>query len=144
MHGYTADVFVNAMRDEPGGDDLLALFFERTETSVAKGWEFVERIFTRTEDRDVGTTLETRDAQLDAITAWGVPDSSRLNRLAGIRQPVLVANGDNDRMVPTKNTHLLAERLPDARVQIYPDAGHGFLFQYPQEFAAEVNAFLAA
>ena len=76
-----------------------------------------------------------RDAQLDAITTWGIPDASVLNRLAGITQPVLVANGDNDRLVPTKNSHLLAERLPNARLKIYPDAGHGFLFQYAADFA---------
>jgi pimeloyl-ACP methyl ester carboxylesterase len=143
MHRYTADVFGNATADEPGGGDVLALFFERTETSVAKGWAFVERISARTMDRDAGTTLATRDAQLDAITTWGIPDASRLNRLAGITQPVLVANGDNDRMVPTRNTLLLADRLPDARLKIFPDAGHGFLFQYPAEFAADVEAFLA-
>jgi pimeloyl-ACP methyl ester carboxylesterase len=143
MHRYTADVFGNATAEEPGGEDVLALFFERTETSVAKGWAFVERISARTVDRDAGTTLATRDAQLDAITTWGIPDPSRLNRLAGITQPVLVANGDHDRMVPTRNTLLLADRLPDARLKIFPDAGHGFLFQYPTEFAADVEAFLA-
>ena len=58
-------------------------------------------------------------------------------------QPVLVANGDNDRMVPTRNSDLLAAHLPDARLRIYPDAGHGFLFQYPVEFAADVQRFLA-
>ena len=143
MHGYHADVFGNATADEPGGEDLLALFFERSDTSVAKGMEFIGRIFTRTEDRDIGTTLGTRDAQLDAVTTWGIPEPGRLERLAGITQPVLAANGDNDRMVPTVNTYLLADRLPDARLTIYPDAGHGFLFQYPAEFAAEVEAFLA-
>jgi pimeloyl-ACP methyl ester carboxylesterase len=56
---------------------------------------------------------------------------------------VLVANGDNDRMVPTHNSHLLADRLPDARLRIYPNAGHGFLFQYPSAFATEVEAFLS-
>ena len=74
--------------------------------------------------------------------AWGIPDETRLNRLAGITQPVLVANGDNDTMVPTQNTYLLAEHLPNARLSIYPNAGHGFLFQYPIEFGTEVNAFL--
>ena len=143
MRGFTDDVLADAIRDEPGAEDLLALFFERSETSVAKGWEFVQRIFTRTDDRDLDTTLSTRDAQLDAIHTWGIPDASKLNRLAGMRAPVLVANGDNDRMVPTRNTHLLADRLPNARVEIYPDAGHGFLFQYPAEFAAQVEAFLA-
>jgi pimeloyl-ACP methyl ester carboxylesterase len=142
MHGFADDVYVSATRDEPGAEDLLALFFERSETSVAAGREFVQRIFTRTEDRDADTTLAARDAQLDAIHTWGIPDPSKLGRLAGITQPVLVANGDNDRMVPTRNSHLLADRLPDARLQIYPDAGHGFLFQYPAEFSAEVEAFL--
>jgi pimeloyl-ACP methyl ester carboxylesterase len=142
MHGFADDVYVSATRDEPGAEDLLALFFERSETSIAAGWEFVERIFSSTDDRDADTTLATRDAQLDAIHTWGIPDPSRLNRLAGITQPVLVANGDNDRMVPTRNTYLLAERLPNAQLKIYPDAGHGFLFQYPLDFAAEVQAFL--
>jgi pimeloyl-ACP methyl ester carboxylesterase len=143
MHGFADDVYTSATRDEPGAEDLLALFFERSETSVAAGWEFIQRIFARTEDRDADTTLATRDAQLDAIHTWGVPDPSKLARLAGITQPVLVANGDNDRMVPTRNSHVLAERLPDARLRIYPDAGHGFLFQYPYEFAAEAQSFLA-
>jgi pimeloyl-ACP methyl ester carboxylesterase len=143
MHGFADDLYVSATRDEPGAEDLLTLFFERTETSVAAGRAFVDRIFTRSGDRDAPTTLATRDAQLDAIHTWGIPDPSKLNRLAGITQPVLVANGDSDRMVPTPNSHLLAARLPDARLRIYPDAGHGFLFQYPREFAAEVQAFLA-
>jgi pimeloyl-ACP methyl ester carboxylesterase len=143
MHGFADDVYVSATRAEPGAEDLLALFFERSESSVAAGWKFVERIFVRTEDRDSPTTLATRDAQLDAIHTWGIPEPSKLDRLAGITQPVLVANGDNDRMVPTRNTHLLADRLPDAELRIYPDAGHGFLFQYPDDFAAAVHTFLA-
>ena len=123
MHGFSDEMFVHANRDQPGAEDVLALFFERSETSLAKGRQFLQRIFTRTDDRDTRTTLEVRDAQLDAITTWGIPDTSRLGRLAGITQPVLVANGDNDRLVPTKNSPLLAERLPNARLKIYPDAG---------------------
>jgi pimeloyl-ACP methyl ester carboxylesterase len=142
MHGFSDGVFAHATADAPGADDLLALFFTPSDTSVVMGLEFVERIFTRTDDRDADTTLATRDAQLDAITTWGIPDPSRLERLAGITQPVLVANGDSDRMVPTKNSYLLADRLPDARIAIYPDAGHGFLFQYPRDFARDVNEFL--
>jgi pimeloyl-ACP methyl ester carboxylesterase len=143
MHRWTDDIYPHATTDEPGAEDLLALFFERSDVSVAKGQEFIQRIFTRTEDRDANTTLKTRDAQLDAYGAWGAPDPSKLNRLAGITQPVLVANGDNDRMIPTSNSYVLADKLPDAKLTIYPDAGHGFLFQYPTEFAAEVEAFLA-
>jgi pimeloyl-ACP methyl ester carboxylesterase len=143
MHGFADDVYASATRDEPAAEDLLALFFERSETSIAAGWEYVERIITRTDDRDAATTLATRDAQLDAIHTWGIPDPSKLDRLAGITQPVLVAGGDDDRMVPTRNSRLLAEHLPEAKVRLYPDAGHGFLFQYPLDFAAEVQTFLA-
>ena len=142
MHRWAPDVFELAMADEQGAEHLLALFFERSPESVARGWEFVERIFTRTEDRDEPVTLAARDAQIDAISTWGIPDPTRLHRLAGITQPTLVANGDNDVMVPTPNTRLLAEHLPNARLSIYPGANHGFLFQYPAEFAAEVNGFL--
>jgi pimeloyl-ACP methyl ester carboxylesterase len=144
MQGLTDDIAPHAVRDEPGAEDLLALFFERTQTSIAKGWEFIQRIFTRTEDRDADTTPDTRDAQLRAIAAWGVPDPGRAQRLAAITHPVFAANGDNDRMIPTVNTHLLGEQLTNAQVKIYPDAGHGFLFQYPAEFAADVQTFLAA
>jgi pimeloyl-ACP methyl ester carboxylesterase len=143
MHGFSDDVFANATRDEQGAEDVLALFFERSETSIARGREYIRRIFGRNEERDADITLATRDAQLDAIHTWGIPDPSKLGRLAGIKQPVLVAGGDNDRMVPTPNSRLLADRLPDARLQLYPDAGHGFLFQYPAEFSAEVEAFLS-
>jgi pimeloyl-ACP methyl ester carboxylesterase len=142
MHGFAPGIHENATADEPGPENLLALFFERTSTSVVKGQEFVQRIFTRADDRDAPTTLATRDAQLDALTAWGIPDPGRLQRLSGITRPVLVANGDNDLMVPTRNSHLLARHLPESQLRIYPDAGHGFLFQYAAEFAVDVNAFL--
>ncbi len=70
-------------------------------------------------------------------------DPSQLNRLAGITQPTLVANGSNDTMIPTVNSQILADHLPDARLRIYPDAGHGFLFQYPVRFAELVTTFLS-
>ncbi len=110
--------------------------------SRAKGAEYLERAYQRQEDRDASTDLATRDAQLAAITAWGIPDSSRLNRLAGITQPTLAANGVDDKMMHTKNSRLLAERLPNAKLRIYPDANHGFLDQYPKLFADDVIEFL--
>jgi pimeloyl-ACP methyl ester carboxylesterase len=51
--------------------------------------------------------------------------------------------GDSDLMIPTKLSHLMAGLIPDARIRIYPDAAHGFLFQYPAEVASEVKIFLA-
>jgi pimeloyl-ACP methyl ester carboxylesterase len=143
IHGFSEDVLPVATADVGSAEGLLFLFFERSDTSAAKGREFVARIFAREEDRDEDVDRAAYTAQLDAFTTWGIPDATRLNRLAGIRQPVLAANGDHDIMVATANTHLLVEHLPDARIEIYPDAGHGFLFQYPQEFSALVTEFLS-
>jgi pimeloyl-ACP methyl ester carboxylesterase len=144
LHRWSDEVYALATADEPGAENLLGLFFSRSEESRAKGMESIARLFQREVDRDEPTDLATRDAQLAAITAWGIPDESKLNRLAGITQPALVANGDDDTMMRTQNSHLLAERLPDAELRIYPDANHGFLNQYPELFADDVNAFLEA
>jgi pimeloyl-ACP methyl ester carboxylesterase len=62
--------------------------------------------------------------------------------VAAIDLPVFVANGDSDRMIFPRYSHLLAGLLPDAQVTIYPDSAHGFLFQHYRQFAADVNAFL--
>ncbi len=143
LHRWSDTVFALATADQPTAEDLLSLFFSPSEESRAKGAEYLQRAYQRQDDRDAPTDLATRDAQLTAITAWGIPDASRLNRLAGITQPTLVANGDDDQMMHTQNSRLLAEQLRNAELRIYPDANHGFLFQYPHEFAAEVNAFLS-
>jgi pimeloyl-ACP methyl ester carboxylesterase len=90
-----------------------------------------------------GQAAYPRDAQYDAIVEWGIPDHAALQRLTGIKSPTLVIQGDGDLMIPTKLSHLLAGLIPDARIRIYPDAAHGFLFQYPTEVASEVSAFLA-
>jgi pimeloyl-ACP methyl ester carboxylesterase len=142
LHRWSDDVYALATPDQPTAEDLLSLFFTSSEQSRAKGMESLGRLFQREVDRDEPTDLATRDAQLAAITAWGIPDESKLNRLAGITQPTLVANGDNDTMMHTQNSHLLAERLPNAQLRIYPDAGHGFLDQYPELFADDVHACL--
>jgi pimeloyl-ACP methyl ester carboxylesterase len=114
-----------------------------TKTSQAKGMEFLGRFTQRQEDRDAPTSNAARDAQYDAIVEWGIPDHAALQRLTGIESPTLIIQGDDDLMIPTKLSHLMAGLIPDARIRIYPDAAHGFLFQYPDEVAAEVNAFLS-
>ena len=142
LHRWSDAVFALATADQPTAEDLLGLFFSPSEESRAKGAEYLERAYERQDDRDAPTDLATRDAQLAAITAWGIPDYSKLNRLAGITQPTLVANGVDDQMMHTKNSRLLAERLPNAKLRIYPDANHGFLDQYPELFADDVIEFL--
>jgi pimeloyl-ACP methyl ester carboxylesterase len=142
MHGWIFDIEQTARAASPGLEDLLRIFFDVTETSRALGLAFAQRIFSRKEGRDKPNGPEVVRAQYDAIVEWGIPDAGQLNRLAGITQPTLVANGINDRMIPTINSQILADHLPNARLRIFPDASHGFLFQYPTEFAALVNGFL--
>jgi pimeloyl-ACP methyl ester carboxylesterase len=142
LHRWTDDVYAHAAADEITAEHALNVFFSGSEESRAKGMEYLGRTQSRQADRDAPTDLATRDAQLAAITAWGIPDASKLNRLAGIIQPTFVATGDNDTMMRTKNSHLLADRLPNAHLRVYPDANHGFLNQYPELFADHVNAFL--
>src|SRR3954452_206981 len=142
LHRWSEDVYALATPDQPIAEDLLGLFFSESEQSRARGMESIGRLYQREVDRDEPTDLVTRDAQLAGITAWGIPDESKLNRLAGITEPTFVANGDNDTMMRTQNSHLLAQHLPNAQLRIYPDAGHGFLNQYPELFADDVHAFL--
>jgi pimeloyl-ACP methyl ester carboxylesterase len=142
MHTWRQDI-ADAARGESKPENLLYIMFAHTETSQAKGMEFLGRFMERQEGRDAPTSDAARDAQYDAIVEWGIPDHAALQRLTGIKSPTLIIQGDNDLMIPTKLSHLMAGLIPDARIRIYPDAAHGFLFQYPAEVAAEVNAFLA-
>jgi pimeloyl-ACP methyl ester carboxylesterase len=142
MHGWCEDIAV-AARGESKPENLLYIMFAQTDTSQAKGMEFLSRFMERHEGRDAPTSDAARDAQYDAIVEWGIPDHGALQRLTGIQSPTLVIQGDNDLMIPTKLSHLMAGLIPDARIRIYPDAAHGFLFQYPTEVAAEANAFLS-
>jgi pimeloyl-ACP methyl ester carboxylesterase len=142
MHGWIFDIEQTANAPNNGIDDLLHIFFDITETSRALGREYVQRAFSRKVGKDRPNGDDVAERQYDAIVEWGIPDASQLNRLAGIRQPVLITQGDNDRMIPTINSQVLADHLPNARLRIFPDAAHGFLFQYPNEFAVLVNGFL--
>jgi pimeloyl-ACP methyl ester carboxylesterase len=142
MHGWRDDIAA-AARGESKPENLLYIMFAHTETSQAKGQEFLGRFMERQEGRDAPTSDAARDAQYDAVVEWGVPDHAALQRLTGIKSPTLVIQGDGDLMIPTKLSHLMAGLIPAARIRIYPDSAHGFLFQYPAEVAAEVSTFLA-
>jgi pimeloyl-ACP methyl ester carboxylesterase len=141
MHGWREDI-ASAARGESKPENLLYIMFAHTDTSHAQGVEFLGRFMARQQERDAPTSDEARDAQYDAIVEWGIPDHGALQRLTGIRNPTLVIQGDGDLMIPTKLSHLMAGLIPDAQIRIYPDAAHGFLFQYPQQVANDVNAFL--
>ncbi len=143
MHGWAPEVIDAIGKPEPSGPGYLSVFFADSETSQAAGMEVAGRFGARTADRDETTSWQTRLAQYDAVCAWGQPNHSRLERVSAIDKPVFVANGDGDPMILPRYSYLLAGLIPGARLKIYPDAAHGFLFQHHAEFAADVEAFLA-
>jgi pimeloyl-ACP methyl ester carboxylesterase len=145
MHGWAPEVIgaVGAPETTPQG--YLEVFFASTPTSLEAGQQAAGRIFGgRTTDRDDPTTWQTRQAQYDAICAWGIPNHSLLERVGAIDLPVFVANGDSDPMILPRYSYLLAGLLPNARLTIYPDSAHGFLFQHHSQFASDVHSFLEA
>jgi len=115
------------------------LFFTQTNNGQAAADDFLQRLKERTKDLDTPVSNETVQAQLAAIQAWGKGEAATL---ATVRHPVLVANGDDDVMVPTLNSFELARRLPNAQLSIFPDAGHGGIFQYHSAFVQQALAFL--
>jgi len=143
MHGWAPEVIGAIGTPETSPEQYLDVFFARSSSSRQAGQEAFQRMYARTEDRDTATTWATREAQYDAVCTWGIPDHALLQRLSCLEMPVFVANGDSDPMILPHYTYLLAGLIPQARMKIYPDSAHGFLFQYHAEFAADVEAFLS-
>lgn len=116
------------------------LFFPRTPEGKGAAKDYFSRLQERSKDRDKRISLQARQAQLKAIRTAGLtaPDD-----LSVITQPVFIANGDNDLMVDSSLSADMARRLPNARLTIYPDAGHGGVFQHYRAFVSEVLDFLA-
>ena len=121
-------------------DPKQFLFFTRTANGHRAGKQFLQRLKERTESRDKPISLRAFRAQLKAIHRWGLQQPADLST---IPQPVLVANGESDKMVPSTNTIALAERLPNSElIPLYPDAGHGGIFQYHEQFVPKALEFL--
>src|SRR5215203_2264755 len=122
-----------------GQDPKQFLFFTRTPNGRAAGKEFLARLEERTNDRDKAISVSSFRAQLKAIHRWGQQQPADL---AILHQPVLVMNGESDKMVPTKNTVDLDRRLPNSQLVLYPDAGHGGVFQFHEDFVKRALEFL--
>jgi len=133
-------IFVD--QNMPMSEKLLKLFFETTETSQSAGRRFVERLARRTRDKDTPATAEAAGAQLAAMAKWAKSGGKPYADLKKITQPVLVTNGNNDTMIPTINSFTLSEHLTNAQLIIYPDSGHGALFQHAGAFTSHVSEFL--
>lgn len=117
------------------------LFFPRTPEGKRAAKDYFSCLKERTTNRDRPISLQARRAQLKAIKNAGL---SAPDDLSVITQPVFVANGDRDLMVHSSHSADLARRLPNARLTIYPDAGHGGVFQHHRAFVPAVLDFLAA
>jgi pimeloyl-ACP methyl ester carboxylesterase len=144
MHGWAPEVMDAVGTPHTSPEAYLEVFFARSAASRQAGKEALQRMYARTEDRDTATTWATREAQYDAVCTWGIPDHALLQRLSAIDMPVFVASGDSDPMILPHYSYLLAGLIPHARVKIYRDSAHGFLFQHHAEFAADVEAFLTS
>ena len=142
MHGWAPKIIGAVGAPETNPQGYLEVFFASTATSREAGQQAAGRIFGRTTGQDEPTTWQTRQAQYDAVCAWGIPNHALLQRVGAIELPVFVANGDSDPMILPRYSYLLAGLLPDARLTIYPDSAHGFLFQHHSRFAADVLGFL--
>ena len=115
------------------------LFFTRTPNGRRAAKEYMARLEERTTDRDKAISVGSFRAQLRAIHRWGQQEPANL---ASIHQPVLAMNGESDKMVPTKNTVDLDRRLRNSQLVVYPDAGHGGVFQFHEDFVKRALEFL--
>jgi len=116
------------------------LFFNRNAAGKPAARAFVNRLNERTVDRDAPIKVKAFQTQLKAIKKWGRSASDDLSK---ITQPTLIANGDNDRMVPSVLSEDLHRRIKGSELVIYPDSGHGGIFQYHEKFAPVAVEFLA-
>ena len=115
------------------------LFFNRNATGKPAAKAFVKRLEERTEDRDAKIKTRAFQTQLKAIKKYGRGTPSDLSKLT---QPTLIANGDNDRMVPSVLSEDMHRRIKGSELVIYPDSGHGGIFQFHEQFAPVAVEFL--
>ncbi|MDP9079638.1 MAG: alpha/beta hydrolase [Bacteroidota bacterium] len=123
-------------------DQLVHLFFASSATSEQSGKLWIARYNKRSINRDPEVTKESDGAQLTAVLGWAQPDADALDQLKTINQPVLIVDGRYDKLVPVTNSFNLFQSLPNARLYLYPNAGHGAIFQYPDDFVHKALEFL--
>ena len=118
------------------------LLFGHSEQARALGKLALERIQRRTVNRDAPLTQETIGAQITAVLGWAKPNAEAFNELKAIMQTILIVEGHDDILVPVVNSFNLYQYMPNAKLSLYPDAGHASLFQYPELFLNEAVPFL--
>jgi pimeloyl-ACP methyl ester carboxylesterase len=120
----------------------LPIMFSPSEASQAAGRHFLERIRARTEDRDVPVSEATVAAHSAAAREWGGAAPDGFEYLQGISHPALVVNGSDDIVVPTINSYILQQNLPNAGLILFPDSNHGSHFQFTDPFVAYLTRFI--
>jgi pimeloyl-ACP methyl ester carboxylesterase len=127
-----------------GDDDIrLPLFFTASEASQAAGRGFLQRAKQRVVDRDAESDDSIAQAQATALITWCATADPEQRILRAVGQPALIVSGSNDTMIPCENAYAMFKAMKDARLLLYPDAGHGVLFQYPELFVDQVDRFLS-
>jgi pimeloyl-ACP methyl ester carboxylesterase len=137
----SAEVFAGTY--DPPEHLWLAVHFSPSPSSLAAGLAFLKRKFLR-QDRDPEVSEEAAAAQREAIGKYTAPAESVLGYLKHIRQPTLVVQGSNDVIIPTVNSYILQQNLPNAQLTLYPDANHGSFYQYPELFVSQADQFLTS
>jgi pimeloyl-ACP methyl ester carboxylesterase len=125
-------------------DPRLPLFFTPSAASQAAGKAFLNRAYARKEDRDTDSGSAVTDPQAKALITWCATPDPEHAILRAITQPVLVVSGSNDTMLPADNAYSMFKGLSNAQLVLYPDSGHGALFQYHEVFVSHVQTFLNA
>jgi pimeloyl-ACP methyl ester carboxylesterase len=123
---------------------LQKIFFAPTESSQKAGASFVERLAQRKEDLEPASAPKVAAAQMAAFREWEQFSGERFAHLKSVATPTLVVNGIHDEMIPVSNSYWLSANLPNAMLIVYPDSGHGSLFQFHESFTKQANAFLAS
>jgi pimeloyl-ACP methyl ester carboxylesterase len=124
---------------------LLGAFFSPTDASQAAGRAYLKRLAARTHNRDQSVSKRTTEAKLRAIREWGtVPSSNRYGTLHNIKHPTLIVHGNKDIVVQPINAFILAQRLPDSQLIMYPDSNHGAHYQHGELFLKHAKLFLSA
>jgi len=137
----SAEIFAGTY--DPPEHLWLAVHFSPSSSSRAAGLAFLKRKLLR-KDREPEVSGEAAMAQLEGVGKYTAHQEGVLDYLKDIHQPTLILQGSNDIIVPTVNSYILQQNLPNAQLILYPDANHGSFYQYPELFVSQADQFLAS